>query len=159
MKFSLKGILGNKSMRGNAIFILLTIAGLLLLFLGRGIENDEAITSSSSIGTTIEDEEKRIEEKIRVLCNSVSGVGEVKVSVTLEHGTEAVYASSDGGYLTVGSGASKNVVYLTEKPPKIKGIGIVCDGGADSQIESELLSLISAAYGIPTHKIYIAAAK
>lgn len=69
------------------------------------------------------------EEKIKALCEKVDGVGETTVAVTFDE--------ADGRSV-------------------ICGIGIVCKGGGDPETERKLLSLVSAACGVPTNKIYIA---
>lgn len=109
-----------------------------------------------------------LESKIASLCESVSGVSHVRVAVTLMSGYEYVYArdaeldSSGNGttgsyhYLTIGSGSSEAAVYLSEKPPTIGGIGIVCTGGSDPSVKKELIELVSAAFGVSSNKIYVA---
>ncbi len=72
------------------------------------------------------------EDKIKTLCEKVDGVGETTVAVT--------YDEKDGRSV-------------------ICGIGIVCEGGDDPETERKLLSLVSAACGVPTNKIYIAGGK
>ena len=47
---------------------------------------------------------------------------------------------------------------ITRTYPSVSGIGIVCEGGGDASVRSQLLSLLSAAYGIGSNKIYIAEA-
>lgn len=109
-----------------------------------------------------------LERKISELCESVNGVSRVRVAVTLASGYEYVYAKDaeldSGGngttgsyhYLTIGSGSSESAVYLSEKPPTIGGIGIVCVGGNDPTVKRELIELVSAAFGVPSNKIYVA---
>ena len=59
--------------------------------------------------------------------------------------------------MTAGSGSSESPIYLSVKPPGIAGIGVVCDGGGDASVRRELISLLSAAYGVGTNKIYVTA--
>ena len=111
------------------------------------------------------------EQKIAALCGSVRGVSEVTVVVTLEGDFTYIYATDresserDGvveeqvTYVTVGSGSNEQTVLLTRQYPRVSGIGIVCRGGGDATVRREILSLLSAAYGIPTNQIYIAEAK
>ena len=64
-----------------------------------------------------------------------------------------------GDLITVGSGSSKTAVKVTEKPPTIGGIGIVCRGGGDPIIQNRLISLLSATFGVSSTKIYITEAE
>lgn len=111
------------------------------------------------------------EQKIAALCASVQGVDKVTVVVTLEGDFTYVYATDtesserDGvveqhvQYVTVGSGPNEQTVLLTREYPRVCGIGIVCRGGGDATVRREILSLLSATYGIPTNQIYITEAK
>ena len=102
---------------------------------------------------------KEVEAKILELCSRVEGVKNVSVAVSFESGFEYVYATDGDKTLTVGSGSSESAVRVTEKPPTISGIGIVCTGGGDPRIQQKLINLISAAYGISSNKIYITEAQ
>ena len=73
--------------------------------------------------------ETSLELKIRTLCESVDGVSSVNVAVS---------TNGDG---------------------EIIGIGIVCRGGGEPKIQRELLSLISAACGIGSNRIFITEAQ
>ena len=77
-------------------------------------------------------------------------------------GFEYVYAtdikngvSDSVQYIIIGSGNDEKLVYLTEKVPRISGIGVVCSGGGDISIQNELISLLSAAFDVPSNKIYV----
>ena len=100
-----------------------------------------------------------VEEKITELCSKVEGVKNVSVAVSFESGFEYVYATDGDKTLTVGSGASESAVRVTEKPPTISGVGVVCSGGGSPSVQKRLIELISAAYGISSNKIYITEAQ
>ena len=102
-----------------------------------------------------------VEKKIDALCSRVNGVSDVSVAISLESGFEYVYAQNEakGDYVVIGSGSSESAVRVTEIPPRIAGVGIVCKGGGNPVIQRELIRLISAAYGINSSRIYITGAK
>ncbi|MBO5845830.1 MAG: hypothetical protein J6Q77_04210 [Clostridia bacterium] len=107
------------------------------------------------------------EERIAELCRRVRGAGEVKVFVTLSCGYTAVYAqnsqSSASGYknefVITGSGSSERPLLVGYSVPQISGIGIVCTGGGNASVRQEMISLVSAAYGVSSNKIYVAEAQ
>ena len=117
--------------------------------------NDESNGSVKSEDEALASYTKEVEEKIYELCSRVKGVSDVSVAVSFESGFETVYARSygDGELLVVGSGSSKSAVKVTEKPPTIGGIGVVCRGGGDPGVQKRLLDLLSAAFGISSNKI------
>lgn len=100
-----------------------------------------------------------LEEKAAALCGQVAGVTDVTVAISLAQGVEYVYAEGeDGGYLTTGSGAAQSALLLTERPPQVSGIGVVCRGAEDPGTVQTLLSLLSAAFGVGSNRIFITAA-
>lgn len=131
------------------------LAGLFLLLYGSFAGN----TTTKSTGKEEPEAEAyrtRLAEEIRALCTRVDGVGNVTVLVSLEGGYEYVYVcDKDGKCVTVGSGSGREAVVEQTLPPRIGGIGIVCDGGDNAALRQQLTLLLSAALGIGANKIFI----
>lgn len=159
-----------KSMKksGKLAIALVGIAlGALLLFFGNRAEKDTAAPPSAALpetlSHTVEEYRADLEGRMEAICARVVGVGEVEVIVTLEGGFEYVYATDkkttvsgeSTSYITVGSGDSESLVYITERAPAILGIGVVCSGGMDPTVRREVTSLLSAAFGVGSNKIYV----
>ena len=108
--------------------------------------------------------EEEVENKIKELCYGVRGVGKVSVMVSLRGGYKTVYAmdaqSTPSGYrseiVKVGSGSNQEGIITGYENPQIIGVGIVCEGGDDSRVKNEIVSLVSAALDISTNKIFVA---
>lgn len=104
-----------------------------------------------------------LETRIAAICAQVAGAGDVRVIVSLEGGFEYVYAvdeksasaSSSRVYVTVGSGSGKSLVFLTEKAPAIRGIGVVCSGGGSAVVQREITSLLCSTFGIGSHCVFV----
>lgn len=141
------------------IIILGALAGVVLLLIGSG-DKDEPVKIDAD-AMALSEYAEQMEKKIYELCSNVKGVSDVSVAVSFESGFEYVYAKNDekGDLITVGSGSSKTAVKVTEKPPTIGGIGIVCRGGGDPIIQNRLISLLSATFGVSSTKIYITEAE
>ena len=146
------------------ILLLGALAGVALLFWGN---REEAPQAADGVPYDLAQDEILIyqnymEEKVKALCASVDGVGDVTVVVSLEGDFTSVYATEyhDGNesYVIVGSGSSAKPLLLSRETPQIAGVGIVCKGGADPSIRHELTVLISAAFHISSNRIYITAA-
>ena len=106
-----------------------------------------------------------LEKKIETLCMSVSGISEAQVLLTLDCGTEYVYAqngqqsesgSTSTDYLILNRGEDSEPVMLVEIYPKIRGIAVVCTGGDDGTVQQTVVDLLSAAFGISTNRIKVA---
>lgn len=156
-----------------ALIILGAVVGVGLLIFGSGLSGKTEKENADEEQTQVYDEkeyEREVTEKIRQICSRVRGAGEVSVAITLNGSFKALYAqdvqsgtSSGGGgshkseYVLTGSGSSEKAVLIGYSPPEIKGVGIVCEGGNDAGVRAEIISLVSAAFGVPTNKIYVAA--
>ena len=128
--------------------------GLLLLFWNGGDSDASAVTEMPQMSA--EEYRAKLTEEIGLLCRGVRGVGRVTVLVSLSGGYEYVYArDGDGDCVGFGSGSKKEAVVENILPPKIAGIGIVCDGGANAEVREALVELLSAALGVGANKIYI----
>ncbi len=153
------GEMGKKIPR-TAILIAGAVIGILMLMLGNA---DAAGEREEDVAVFAADEmeayARALEERICDFCEEVEGVGTARVSVSLESGYRRVYAQEDSTYVMVGSGASRGTVYLTDEPPRIGGIAVICDGGGDPTVCRRLIGLLTAAYGIGANKIYIAQAQ
>lgn len=101
-----------------------------------------------------------LEKRVAALCKSVHGVSDATVLLTLEKGSEWVYARNEVGQnaelVILQKSGSEEAVTVSEIYPEIRGVAIVCTGGDDPGIRAALTELLSASLGIPTHRIKIA---
>lgn len=136
------------------------LLGIALLIFGGATDGKAKESSVVNSTVSLEQYAEGVEKKLHSLCEQVEGVSDVTAAVSFEKGFEYVYAKDDGegNYLVIGSGSSECAVRVTEKPPTIGGIGIVCKGGGDPAVQNKLINLISAAFGVSSNKIYIAEA-
>ncbi len=158
-----------KNQKSVLIIFVLILLGLILLILP---------SNNNSLDNGVNNSENRLkaygeelETKIAALCSNVQGVYNVTVTVYFDTGFETVYAyneesketssgyNSEKKYVTIGSGNDETMVCVVERMPNICGIAVVCRGGGNPVIASELVNLISSAYGVSKNKIYIAEGK
>ena len=151
----------NKLKKNAKVWIILlgALAGVVLLLIGSGDREESVKIDADEVA--LAEYSEQTEKKIHELCSKVKGVSDVSVAVSFESGFEYVYAKNDekGDLVTIGSGSTKTAVKVTEKPPTIGGIGIVCRGGGDPIIQNRLISLLSATFGVSSSKIYITEAE
>ena len=162
---SAKGANG-KGERQRMIFLLVLAAvGVLLLVLGSNFSDKDNSGGSDEIKQYDEAEyEKALTEKIEELCASVKGAGKIRVAVSLDGSYKAIYAqnataSDKSEYLLVGSGSNEQALLLGYSPPKLLGVGVVCEGASNKGVRAEIISLLSAFLDLPTNKIYVATLK
>lgn len=144
--------------------------GIILLILGINEEKTDVSSVSKEVSAEPEADylyeryADQIEQKIRSLIESMDGISDAKVMVTLESGTETVYAqndiSSSGGgvtreYVIVDGGGSEKALTLKEVYPRLRGVAVVCTGGNDPVLVSKIISLISTLFGISSNHVSV----
>lgn len=137
---------------GVALGFLLLISGSLFSNSAKNTQKQE----TAAVAYYTEYLEKRVTE----LCKSVHSVTDATVLLTLEKGSEWVYARNETGQNTevvlLQKSGSEEAVTVAEIYPEIRGIAVVCTNGDDPIIRAALTELLSASLGIPTHRIKIA---
>ena len=138
------------------------IVGVLLLLVGGGIgeateSSAEAVSSDAAEGAAeLSAYQKALEARIEAMCESVAGVSQADVMVTLGSGCRVIYATDDKGEIEkTGTGSAQRPVYRTVQPPAVEGVGVVCKGGDDPRLQCALIELISTAIGIASNRVCV----
>ena len=164
----MNGIMKNTKirLRGKGVYMVLIMCaflGIMLMMLG-GDNGDAAEQTESGLQALDPDAyAQRVEEQVEELCNRIDGVSGTYAVVALEGGYRALYASDEqqnsenrkNQVVLIGSGADENGLLIGYKNPEISGIGIVCSGGEDYNIKKNIISVVSAAFGLPSNKIFV----
>ena len=156
----------NGEERGGKLRLWLIVLGAAVgvaLILWGGAREDETPAQEATLYSPADDElvlyQGYLEERVKAICESVEGVSNVTAIVTLRGGFSSVYATEypngNEEYVILGSGSNATALFLSRSAPEIAGIGIVCRGGSGSAVQKELTALISAAFHLPSNRIYI----
>lgn len=113
--------------------------------------------------TYAQNTEKRLEEMI----SSIQGAGKTKVMVTLECSDENVYAveetSNESSYensvVIVETKDGEGGILLKVTQPKIRGVAVVCTGGASPAVRQSIIDTLTAVLDISSARISIATMK
>lgn len=171
--------------------VILLLCGVLLLVIAipvsQGGENEEEGTveeRGDQVSSGIEEENyaNYLEERLEDTLSRVSGVGKVKVMVTLESTSEKVIEKdhqtesenvteedSQGGIrstvrnssdiTTVYSEGDQNTgqtPYITkELSPKVEGVVVIAEGGNEGVVVQNITEAVQALFGVDTHKIKV----
>lgn len=165
----------NKNMR--TLYIILIIGVAVMLFansvLGGGREKKEP---ESAANVTVPKDE--VKDELEAILSRIRGVGSVKVMITYESTGEKYYAaditnenSSSGadGQSTRTQAQSKqsrklitpsnSPIITKEDFPKVMGVIVVCEGGADVQVKSDVINAVKSVLDVADHKISVFAGK
>ena len=145
----------------------LGILGMLMILFGGGEkkieETEEDIRSQT--GTDWSGYCRETEERLENILSAIDGVGEVRVMVTVSSTEEYIYAeaekiSSDKAEREIAAvKADKGEEALVKKVnvPQITGVVAVCSGGNSDRVREDVYRAVTAALGISSSRVYVAA--
>ncbi len=162
-----------------ALIIILASVGILLVVLSEILpkndnKNNEKNNNFSSVNS--ENYTEKIEKKLTEIISSVQGAGNTKVMVTLDTGSENVYARKidrknektdskeitdyEYEYIIVKSdSSSQNGMLLKVVEPNVRGVAVVCEGGDDAKVREQIAETVSAVLNVRKNKISISKMK
>ncbi len=128
----------------------------------------------------LEEEERKLEERLRSALSRVAGAGRVEVVVSLAAGPEQVYArdtvkeekvtAQEGGEGRKTSEAStrENLVFVKEvsggreEPvvvkslrPEVAGVLVLAEGARDPEVREELTLAVATVLAVPQHRVRV----
>jgi len=169
-------------------WMVVLLVGVLILVIAIPIEQDstqdtkEETENSSTVETTASADELNIlEERLTDTLSSVSGVGKVKVMLTIKSSGEKIVEKdnsvtaqntqeedSDGGTRVTDEkvtgeetifeqdeGGNQTPYVVEELEPKIEGVIVIAQGGDNSLVVQNITEAVMALFGIEAHKIKV----
>ena len=143
------------------------ITGMLLVMLSElpSFSSGEA-TAAMQKDTYISNSLEKDTEK---LISEIRGAGKVSVMLTYDCSEETVWAKDcdekieDGGksnseskHIIIDSADGETGLAVKVLYPQVRGVAVVCTGGDDPVVKSEIKALLSALFDIGTNRISIA---
>lgn len=122
--------------RGVGALVLLGCVGVVLLLL-TGRSSDEKSTAETPQQYAV-----RLEQQLEGLLASVEGVGKCRVMVTVHNDVEYLYATGHDGI-------------VTEIQPTVRGVVVVCDGGAQESVCRRVTEAVTTALGITSGRVCV----
>lgn len=163
--------------RSGQIIFVLGIAGVLLIFLSNYLpkaEKKSADTEDKMSAYTTQ-----LEAKLKDTIDRIQGVGKSCVLVTLDSGSEYIYAkeaknttdrsentasngksiaekgSGEEQYIIVKTDDGEQPLLITEIAPKVKGVVVVCTGGDDPQVAQRVKAAVTTALDITETRVCV----
>ena len=130
---------------------------------------------------SLEQRREKLEKNLENIISGIQGAGDSKVLVTLETGTETVYATEERNnneasedkssgeitrkkesndtekrFITVkDSEGTEHALAITEIEPKIKGVVIICPGGDDMLVKKRIVEATTTAFNIKSTQVCV----
>ena len=169
-----------QSDKGRKILLIIGFAGILLIFLSSLFKGDAPKTSARQNPESTEEYIAAMENKLSKILESINGVGNVKVMITLENSGENIYAveqksntdksedttaadsrrvtekDSNEEKITVIDGRDgKEAVVRTQIEPKVKGVVVVCSGGDQQIVQQRVTSAVTTVLDVAPGKVCV----
>lgn len=166
--------------------LIVGLALILLIFFGDFLfssKEDGTAQNNITDSQSIEQIEKKLEEKLLTVLQKIDGIGQTSIMLTIESGTEYVFAeegksknsqnnaftdsnltssqnSSENeiSYIIVeGVSGRKEALVKTIIQPKIRGVIVHCENGDNPYIKEKVVDAVSKIFGISTARISVIA--
>lgn len=169
-------LLNNKYVKSIIVVLIFGILALIILNSSFSTSHTSSKDSSNSNSymSSLEYCEK-LENKLVGVLSGISGAGNVKVMITVEHGPELKLASNTDertNITTNGNGSTTNTtkstepiivrsasnsqpLILSEVSPKITGVVVVASGAKDVRVKLNLLEAVKALLDVSSNNIQI----
>ncbi len=149
------------------ITVIIGISGMLIILLSElPLFSDETKNIKADENTYISG---NLEKETEKLISKIKGAGKVSVMLTYEASEEKIWAKDTDGK-TDGEGNKdineKHIIIDAETGetglpvkviyPRVRGVAVVCSGGDDPIVRSEIKELLSALFDIGSNRISIA---
>lgn len=171
--------------------LILILLGVLLFIVALPVKKEDPATTDAApqdmvdVGTrtvtagSTEEYAAYLEGKLKKMLESVRGLGEVEVMITLESSEEMIVekdmtadrsqteeqdsaggtrtvSSSNTGYQTVYQDGSQGSPFVVKTiTPKVEGVLVVAEGAGKGNMTSEITQIAQALFGVEAHKVKV----
>lgn len=155
------------SQKSTLRLLMLGLGGLILLLAASAFPGEKEVPSSAEEAAF--DQERyaaQTEERLEELISRLEGAGETMVMITLEEGENYVYVTDEkteeapSGYQTehviYNTGNGSAPLLKTTYMPVIRGVVVLCKGGADPAVAGKITEMVSALLDVGTNRVSVA---
>ena len=156
------------------------LAGILLLCItsipGKSSpQNSGAGSGMETMRLDLTKYEEQIEKRLEDLLGSIEGAGETRVMLTLDCGSEPIYATqgktsqnstagesnssesytAEQAYVILGTGSGERGLILKTLEPKVRGVAVLCQGADSIQVRQNIIEAVTAVLGVGSNKVSV----
>jgi stage III sporulation protein AG len=162
------------------ILIIIGVLGIALIFLADLFSPKASTTNQISVNSDSNQYITDNEKKLKKFIEEIEGAGKCEVMITLDSGSEYIYAtekrvnqntvkdkSTNGESNEIREDIENKTIVLNdsnggEKPliikeiqPKIKGVAIICEGGDRALVKNRIIEVVTSLLDVPTNKVCV----
>ena len=161
----------NKLLKNKKLIIAMICAGILCVLISYIFpERNTQVKSELTEFEYIE----QLEQRTADLVSAINGVGKCKVMINYNTSVESVYVKenkksydnnqtenrgeTEDNVLTMTDGNGNQSALITKKiMPKISGVTVVCDGGNNKTVQTDVINAVSVLLDIGSNKVCVIA--
>ena len=165
--------------RRRRAIVALGLIGLTLIFISSFIPHERGETETAAQpppeAVSEDDYRKTLEQELIEMISSIDGAGSVKVMITMDSTAEDIFAvdkneseslsssqegetrrSAENEYVIVkGKDGGEQAVLKKQRMPEIRGVLVVCSGGASSVTREKVTQAVAGALGVERSKVVV----
>ncbi len=142
--------------------VLIGLFGMALIFIS------ELPESQNEPDTDAFEQTVDTEAELERLLSQVQGAGQVSVLISYENEGESIYAAdeqllsdensseSTSEHVIVDGDMGESGLIIRRICPKVRGVAVVCQGGGDVNVRSEIVALVTALFDIGANRVSVA---
>jgi len=172
--------LGDDRKKVNLIILLAAAAVLMIMLSDNSCTPDSDAAIQNTAAVSSEEYARQLEIKLEDMVSSIDGAGQARVMVTLQNGTEYVYASEDAfvtdssestdpagrqstderqdrksSYIIIDTGNGEEALVRTELMPTVSGVVVICQGADDPLVAERIMAVVTVALDISPKRVCI----
>lgn len=159
------------------LLLFLGIGGMILLMLSEWIPSKAKTKTPEETGTSQTTAAENssyaqaMEKKLSETVGKISGVGACQILLTLENGTESVYAQNKTNeeatdaskenkkeaaeYIVIKGENGEEALKVKEIEPRVRGVMVVCEGGEDPLVRQRVMEAMTALFDLSSTRVSI----
>ena len=159
----------------NYYFMLIGLMGIMLLISGGEIISKKENTIQQDI--FLQEYKIKTEKELADFLETIEGVGEVKVIISLESGQENIYAQEEKAvnntkkenrtddyadsstyeneYVIIKNTGEEQALIEKTMQPVVQGVAVSCSGADDISVVLAVTNSVSVVLDVPTHRICV----
>lgn len=161
------------------LVVALGLCGILLLLLSEfslGGGKAGKTTQANQPADTTGNYAKELSDQLEQLLGQMQGVGKIQVMLTLESGSQAVYATTvktstttngleqqqnttqqsyEDDYVLVDGADGKQALVEVTQMPEVRGVVVLCEGAGDIATVKQVTDAVSVVLGVSTNRICV----
>ena len=169
-KIDIKKFLNENRNKKTLLILAAGLIGIVFILFSEAASEKESYdsTEKETFDKDISESEIILENRIGEAVSKIKGAGKTHVTITFESSEETFYAKNFSGSIRESEKESEEEIvvidgkngeepiYLKTDVAKIRGVLVICEGGANPLVKEKIIEGICALLDIPSNKVSVA---